>query len=213
MVPPDAPSPVLATSSLDDGVESRRHPIRWVVVSVGLAVLLGMGLVLGGRLGRDATVVRTPLLGKPVPEFDLASLAGGRVRSSELVGRPFVVNCWASWCVPCRSEAPALEAFWQASQDRGVGMVGIVYNDSPSAAQEFRARFGLSFPQVMDPEGRVALDFGVFGVPETFVVDERGMIMAKLVGAVAPGTLEGVLDRILAGQTFTARNDAYRTTP
>jgi len=176
-----------------------------------MAVLVVAGLVFGGRLGRDATIVRSPLLGKPAPAFDLPVLTGGTLRSSQLVGRPYVVNFWASWCVPCRKEARALESFWQASKDRGVGMIGIVYNDTEEAAAEFRAEFGLSYPQVMDPQGRAALDFGVFGIPETFVVDQRGVVLAKLVGAMAPGTLEQVLDRILAGETVSARNDDYRT--
>ncbi|MBW3645638.1 MAG: TlpA family protein disulfide reductase, partial [Actinobacteria bacterium] len=77
----------------------------------------------------------------------------------------------------------------------------------------FRDEFGLTFPQAMDPSGRAALDFGVFGIPETYVVDGRGVVMAKLIGAVGPTTLDQVVVQVLQGETFSSKNDQYRTGP
>lgn len=158
-------------------------------------------------------MVRSPLIGKPAPAFALPALDGGMVRSDQFAGDVLVVNFWASWCVPCREEAPHLEAFSQRWSQRGVHVVGIVYNDTEGKARAFRDEFGLTYPQVMDPDGRAAIDFGVFGVPETFVIDGRGIVMAKLVGAVGPRTLDDVLARIEAGEEVTAENDRYRTQP
>lgn len=118
------------------------HLVRWLVLSVGLALVVVMALVFGSRLGRNASLVRSPLVGKAAPSFELSALGGGTIRSSELAGRPYVVNFWASWCVPCRKEAPALESFWRASQERGIALVGVVYNDDEEAAEDFRREFG-----------------------------------------------------------------------
>lgn len=187
--------------------------IRWVILSVGLSLVVGWALVAGSRLGQDPSLVRSPLLGKPAPDFVLPALEGGEVGASDFAGRIYVVNFWASWCVPCRAEAPHLESFYRRWSPRGVGMGGIVYNDSADKATAFREEFGLTFPQAMDPGGRAAIDFGVFGVPETYVVDQRGMVMAKLLGAVGPQTLDQVLEQVLTGQSVATSNDQYRTGP
>jgi cytochrome c biogenesis protein CcmG/thiol:disulfide interchange protein DsbE len=192
----------------------RRRWWRWTLGSVAVIAVGAWALIAGSRLGEDPTLVRSPLLGKPAPVFELPLLDGdGSISSADLQGRPYVVNFWASWCVPCREEAPTLQSFHERWSDRGVVMLGVVYQDTASEAREFRDEFGLTFPQALDPGGIAALDFGVFGIPETYVVDERGIVMAKLIGAVGPTTLDDVLAQIEAGQTVTDRNDRYRTGP
>lgn len=191
----------------------RSHPLRWTILAVAAFLVLFFGFVFGTRFGKDPTLVRSALIGKPAPEFDLPGLDGGRVRSTDLTGRPYVVNFWASWCVPCRKEAPHLRSFSERWAPRGVELVGVVWNDTEGEARKFRDEFGLGFPQAMDQEGRTAIDFGVFGIPETFVVDARGIVMAKLVGAIGPTTLDEVLTQVMAGETYTSENDDYRTEP
>lgn len=190
-----------------------RRAWRAGLLVAGAAVVLAWAVTAGRQLGRDPTLVRSPLIGKPGPGFSLPRLDGGTVASAEFTGRLYVVNFWASWCVPCREEAPELQAFYERWSPAGVGMIGIVYNDDAGAARSFREEFGLTYPQATDPGGRAAIDFGVFGVPETFVIDARGVVMAKLIGAVGPGTLDQVVAEVREGQQYTSANDRYRTGP
>lgn len=191
----------------------RRRWLRWIAIGVALAVIVGWAIVAGRGLTRDPTMVDSPLIGQDAPAFTLPGLDGTQVASTGYEGRIWVVNFWASWCVPGREEALRLQDFWERRDPQGIGMVGIVYQDDEEAAREFRDEFGLTFPQVIDPGGRTALDFGVFGIPETFVIDERGVVMAKLIGALGPETLDEVLADVTAGDTYTSRNNDYRTTP
>ena len=191
----------------------RRFRWRWVAVGVVVALVVGWAFVAGRSLGRDPRQVRSALLGKPAPAFELPTLDGGTVDSADWRGEVVVVNFWASWCVPCREEAPELEAFAQRWEDRGVRLVGIVYNDEESEAAAFRDRYRLTYPQALDPGGRAAIDFGVFGVPETYVIAGDGTVMAKLLGAVDAATLERVVASVNDGRTVAEQNDRYRTEP
>jgi len=191
----------------------RRFRWRWVAVGVVVALVVGWAFVAGRSLGRDPRQVRSALLGKPAPTFELPTLDGGTVDSSDWEGDVVVVNFWASWCVPCREEAPELEAFDRRWGDRGVRLVGVVYSDDESEAAAFRDRYRLTYPQALDPGGRTAIDFGVFGVPETYVIAGDGTVMAKLLGAVDAATLERVVASVNDGRTVTEENDRYRTRP
>lgn len=195
--------------------QPRRRPriIRWVISVAGVALLVPFLFMLGNRLGKDPTFVRSPLLGKPAPAFDLPRIdAPGRLSSADLSGRVYVVNFWASWCVPCREENRVLDSFYRRWRPRGVELVGILYNDTVGAARQFREQLGGSWPLVDDPAGRAAIDHGVFGVPETFVVDERGIVMAKFIGAVGPTTLDEALASLdTGGAPVSGRSDRYQT--
>ncbi|MGH2684564.1 MAG: TlpA family protein disulfide reductase [Actinomycetota bacterium] len=192
-----------------------RRRVGWVVVTAAIVVLVPFLFVLGTRIGANPTLSRSPLLGKQAASFSLPRIdQPGVLSSAELSGRLYVVNFWASWCVPCREENAALRAFYERGRPQGIEMVGILYADRVKSALEFRRELGGSWPLLDDPGGRVALDYGVFGVPETFIIDRQGVIMAKLVGAVGPGTLEQVLARIDAGSApVYDQNDRYRRSP
>jgi cytochrome c biogenesis protein CcmG, thiol:disulfide interchange protein DsbE len=184
------------------------HPVRWVVMVVGLVVLLPAVIVLGSRLGKDATAVRSVLVGRPAPDFDLPKLDGGSLRSADLAGKPYVVNFWASWCVPCREEHASLEAFYRQWKPRGVEVVGLIYNDSDANARAFQKELGGDWPLLQDPGLRTALDYGVRGPPETFVVDAGGVVVLKFTGAVRPGALEQVMDDLAAANRFGTDSSA-----
>ncbi len=187
------------------------RPLRVAAVGMGV-VITGFLVIVGGQIGKDPTLVPSPLLGKQAPDFSLPRFdQPGNVSSAELSGRFYVINFWASWCVPCREETPALEAFYRQWQARGVELVGVLYNDTIAAALAFRKELGGTWPLVQDPGSRTAINYGVFGVPETFVVDQRGTVMAKFVGAVGPGVLEDAMVRLNAGGTpVFSQNGQYQ---
>lgn len=199
-------------ATTDATVIPLRRKWRWVVVGVSVSILVPLLFVMARGMAVEPREVRSPLLGKPAPSFDLPRIdAAGRFRSDSQRGIIYIINFWASWCVPCRRETAALEDFYQRWRSRGVELVGISYDDDARAALAFRAQYGGTWPLVDDPDLKTSVSYGVIGVPETFVVDSRGIVMAKLIGAVGPNTLDDVIARITGGATVTERNDDYRT--
>ncbi len=188
----------------------RRARFRFAAVTGAFGALLVFSIVLARAMGTP-TQVRSPLLGRLAPTFDLVGLDRGRVSSADLGGTLYVVNFWASWCVPCREEAPVLQDFAARHSDGTVELLGVLFADTLPAARAFAKEFHLTYPQLRDPTGRTAVDYGVRGVPETFVVDRRGVVMAALIGALSPGRLDEVVKIVADGQTITARNNRYRT--
>ncbi len=158
--------------------------------------------------------IKATATGSGTSSFVLKALdAGPPVDSAGLAGQVVVINFWASWCVPCREEASTLQRFAQGTAGTGVQLIGVLYSDTRSNALDFRDEFGLTYPLVDDPDGRTAIDFGVRGVPETFIIGPDGRVMARLIGAIGPTTLDDVIRQVLAGQTYTSKNDQYRTGP
>ena len=135
----------------------------------------------------------SPLIGKPAPNFVLAALdakAQGFSRA-DLLGRPTIVNFWASWCPPCRVEHPMLLAL---AADRRIRLWGVVYKDKPELARGFLDALGNPFARLAaDPTGRTAIDWGVTGAPETFVIDANGVVRAHISGAITAETVEKVI--------------------
>ncbi len=161
-----------------------------------LATLFAYGL------SNDPTLIHSPLIGQKAPDFELTTLDGtGTIRLSSLRGQVVVVNFWASWCGPCRVEHPALEAAWERYRDEGAVIVGVQYQDRPSAGLAFGRELGGDWPVLRDPSSRTALAFGVTGVPETFFVDRAGTIRWKVFGPVDYGTLSDRITALLEGRT------------
>ncbi|HET7335867.1 MAG TPA: DsbE family thiol:disulfide interchange protein [Rhizomicrobium sp.] len=134
------------------------------------------------------------LLNKPVPDIALPALdknVKGFARADFASGHVTVVNVWASWCAPCRAEAPLLAAI---SGLQGVKLYGFVYKDTPANARGFLAQYGNPFDRLgLDKDGRAGIEWGVYGVPETYVIDGRGIIRARFVGPLTPQSLAGTL--------------------
>jgi cytochrome c biogenesis protein CcmG/thiol:disulfide interchange protein DsbE len=167
-----------------------------------LGAVIGAGLVaaLGFGLSREARVLPAVAVGKSAPPFELEALDGRTVSSLELRGRPAVINFWASWCIECRKEHPLLMAAHDRYGDR-IAFVGVVFQDSTKNARGYLVEMGDratgSYANLLDPGSRVAIDYGVYGVPETFFVDRQGTIVAKRVGRVTPELLASELERLL----------------
>lgn len=148
-----------------------------------LVALLGAGLHL------NPAEVPSSLIGKPVPMFRLKELAHPErsVSPADMAGQVWLLNVWASWCAACREEHPALLAL---SRHGAVPLIGLNYKDGREEGRAWLARFGDPYhASAFDAEGRVGIDFGVYGVPETFVIDKRGIIRFKFTGGLTPETI------------------------
>ncbi len=167
---------------------------RWLI-PLSVVPVLGL-LAYGFRVNpRD---IPSPLVGHPAAPFVLRTFDGRDVSLASLRGRVVVLNFWASWCYPaCYEEAPALERSWRAYRDREVSVVGVAIQDQPDAARKFIADFSLSFPNAPDPDGKVSVDYGVYGVPETFFIDRAGRIRLKQTGAVSDDLFRSEVEKLL----------------
>jgi cytochrome c biogenesis protein CcmG/thiol:disulfide interchange protein DsbE len=165
-----------------------------------VALLALFGLLVAGLLRPtdSASGANTPLAGKPAPAFSLQTLDGGAVSLAQFRGRPVLINFWASWCLPCRDEAPILRAAALEHARAGLVVLGVAYNDKPQDSRAFRDEFGLGFPILMDgADGRTAVSYGLTGVPETFFVDRDGRVVARHAGPVTQSVLDEWLKAIL----------------
>ncbi len=172
-----------------------RRLARWLIPLSAIPVLA----LLAWGFTRDPREIPSPLVGRPAPAFALQGFAGRPVTLDDYRGRVVVVNFWASWCYPaCYEEAPVLERGWRQWRDRGVVVVGIDIQDTPERARAFIDRFDLTFPTAPDATGKVAIDYGVYGVPETFFVDRHGRIRAKHVGAVTDRVFRQHVEQLVA---------------
>ena len=163
---------------------------RIALLVLPLVALAGLIAVFALSIDRDPGLVRSVLIDKPAPAFALAPVEGLGVPgfdNAALAGEVTVVNVFASWCVPCRDEHPLLTAL---KQQTGVRLFGINQKDAPENARAFLNELGNPYDAVgADANGRVSIDWGVYGVPETFVVDADGIIAFKHVGPISPATL------------------------
>ena len=173
-------------------------PRRRLLVATGaLGVVALLLLVLTVNVASPGAVPGDPIVGRPAPAFELETLDGQRLALAEMRGSPVVVNFWASWCIPCREEAPLLTAAARDHEAQGLRVVGIVYQDSREAARDFMTRYGQTYPGLLDPDGRAAVDFGVFGIPETFYIDRAGVVRSRQVGPVTAEGLARMIQAIL----------------
>jgi cytochrome c biogenesis protein CcmG/thiol:disulfide interchange protein DsbE len=179
----------------------RRARWVWWVVGVTFATVVLVGAALGMRFGTDPSVVDSPMIGRSVPDLTLPYLERPDSLALRATGAEvLVVNFWASWCVPCRNEHDDLLAAASRYSDRDVEFLGIVFQDQPSQAIAFLDELGRGYDHVTDPGSLAAIEFGVFGVPETYVIDRDGTIRAKIVGESDIGLLSATIEDVLAGR-------------
>jgi cytochrome c biogenesis protein CcmG/thiol:disulfide interchange protein DsbE len=182
-----------------DATEATPRSRRWLAALPLIGFLALAGLFLLRLHGGDPSRIPSALIGRPVPQTTLPPLQGllrdgaqaPGLDPAAFKGKVSVVNVWASWCVPCHDEAPLLV---QLAKDTRLQMVGINYKDSADNARRFLGRYGNPFNIVgVDGNGRASIEWGVYGVPETFVVGRGGTIVYKMVGPVTPENIDSVL--------------------
>ena len=168
--------------------------LRWAIPAAVVPVLM----LLAYGFKTNPREIPSPLLDRPAAAFTVTTFAGSPLSLESLRGKVVMLNFWASWCRPaCYEEAPALERTWREYKDKGVVVVGIDIQDRDEAARTFLTEFGHSFPNAPDPAGRVAVDYGVYGVPETFFIDRKGRVRFKHVGALTDELARQRLDTLL----------------
>lgn len=158
--------------------------------AIPLALFVLLVFFLWRGLSLNPREVPSPLIGKPAPGFALARLddAATTIRRDDLLGKVWVLNVWASWCAACRDEHPALLQFAKSAQ---VPLIGLNYKDRRPEGLAWLARLGNPYAaSLFDADGRVGIDFGVYGVPETFVIDKRGVVRFKHIGVLTPELIE-----------------------
>lgn len=200
-----------------------------LLLATGFMVLLVYGVLSNAP---DTTIGDALASGDPplAPGFSLAPFENGRlperlegaweraardgsVDFQELGGTPVVLNVWASWCVPCREEAPMLERSWQRAQRQGVLFLGLNQQDVTRDARDFITEFGLTFPHVRDPTNEASRRWGVIGIPETFFIDARGRIVGHVLGVVTSKQLRAGVAAAVSGRARAAtRGGAQRPT-
>jgi len=184
-------TPMNTTVASSSRSGSPMKALRW---SLPLAIFLVIVAFLFVGLFRDPREVPSPLIGKPAPAFTLAQLhkPNERLSTADMRGQVWLLNVWASWCVSCRVEHPLLIDLAKANV---VPVIGLAYKDKPSDGVAWLKTNGDPYRlSVVDLDGRVGIDFGVYGVPETFVIDKAGVIRYKQIG---PITAEALKDTIL----------------
>ncbi len=177
-----------------------------MLIAVPVLMLFAFGLRRG-----DPRLIPSPLVGNPAPDFALPVMAmdgpvdgrettGDTVRLEDMRGNVVVLNFYASWCIPCRAEHRDLTRVARRYANRNVKFFGVVYNDDPPAMRRYiRQLGGQAYPALVDPGQRVAIDYGLVGVPETFFIDQDGVVRRKVFSAVSQTTLTQEIESLLAG--------------
>ena len=182
--------------------------MNWKRAAIATAFVLPVALLFRHGLTQDPREIPSPLPGNPAPKFSLAVFAPGQpplerpvgdtVRLADLKGRVVVLNFWASWCLACRDEHAGLSEVARGYAGKPVQFVGSLYQDTPSNGTQWIAEMGgQSYPSVNDPKALTAIDYGLYGVPETFFIAQDGRIARKITGPAPPAVVKHILDSLL----------------
>lgn len=171
----------------------------WRRVFITLLVIAPILWLLAYGFSRDPRYINSPLLGREAPAFTLTLFDGSAISLADLRGKAVFLNFWASWCPPCRAEARDLEAAWRRLKDKDVVFLGIDIQDTETDARTFLREFDVTYPNGRDGTGKIAVDYGVWGIPESFFIDPQGRITYKHVGGIGAPLVSAKLEESLRG--------------
>ena len=172
-------------------------PLALIILTVvGFIVLLSIGLV-KAKKGETEGAVAGVQVNRQAADFTLPLFGGGNITLSNLKGKPVVLNFWASWCPPCREEAPALQKVSQVYKDKDVTFIGVDIQDREADAQAFIKEFGVTYPNGPDIGGKITIDYGVRLLPVTFFINRDGVILTRWEGAINEGLLTNKIEEML----------------
>ncbi len=172
--------------------------MRRILVFIPLVLFVGLGLFLWNGIGKDTQTIPSPLLGKPVPAFTLTALQDESkiLTAEDLKGRAALINVWATWCPSCKQEHAQLN---RMARDEGVVIYGVNYKDDRAKAQLWLEKYLDPYAlNIFDPEGKLGLDLGVYGAPETYLIDADGIVRYKHVGVVDQAVWENLREQMAA---------------
>ena len=189
--------------------------MNWKRAAIAAICVSPLVLLFRHGLTQDPREIPSPLPGKAAPSFSLAVFAPGQpplqravgdtVRLADLRGKVVVLNFWASWCLSCRDEHSGLSEVARQYAGRPVAFVGSLYQDTPNAGTQWIAEMGgQAYPSVLDPRSRTAIDYGLYGVPETFFISPDGRIAHKIAGPASPPAIMRIVDSLLAAVAPTS---------
>jgi cytochrome c biogenesis protein CcmG/thiol:disulfide interchange protein DsbE len=156
----------------------------WRRLAITILIIAPILALLAFGFTRDARYITSPLLAKPAAPFTVTLFDGKKLTSDDLRGKAVFLNFWASWCPPCRAEARDLEAAWQKVKDKNMVFIGVALQDTDQNSLEFLKEFNVTYPNGKDESGKIAVDYGTWGIPESFFIDPQGRITYKHVGGI-----------------------------
>jgi cytochrome c biogenesis protein CcmG, thiol:disulfide interchange protein DsbE len=179
---------------------SEARPLRLRLILLGIAlVTLALLVVFGIKLARgNSQGGEVKLNPYTAPNFALDLFDGSQFRLDGARGNIVVLNFWASWCIPCRTEMPVLESAYQHYRGQGVQVVGVDIKDTPDDARSFLQRYAATYPSGFDAQKNIYIDYGVYGLPETFVIDRSGKVVHHVIGPINQQQIDAWLDRLIA---------------
>ena len=194
--------PIESASGAESDVSRRVSPLRVLAIILVVAGVLALAALLAlGLANRSPVTGRSGAtrIDKPAPNINMPLYGGGVLTPEDYSDRPVVVNFWASWCGPCRQEAPIFERLSQEYGERGVLFIGVNIQDSQSDAEAYLREFVITYPNGSDEDGSISIDYGVIGIPVTFFINRDGIVQRRWAGVMRETQLRQWIDELVLG--------------
>ena len=173
--------------------------MAWRRLIITLAIIAPVLWLFAFGFQRDSRYIKSPLLAKQAAPFTVTLFDGRKVTLADFRGKAVFLNFWSSWCPPCREEARDLEAAWQRVKDKNLVFLGVALQDTDKDSRAFLQEFGITYPNGRDETGKISVDYGTWGIPESFFIDPQGRITYKHVGGIRAAMVTAKLEEAARG--------------